>query len=260
MRITVLGLGEAGSTYARSLARSGHAVTGFDPADVESPQEVRRADTFENALAEAELALAFVPAAVSVQTATQARVVLARDCVYADFSAALPAQMEEAAAELSASGVTFADVALLAPVPIKGAASELMVSGSGAKVVAEVMEAQGAAVEVLDAPAGAASSHKLLRSIFMKGLAAVICETIDAARAAGAEEWIRGQIARQLEQDGQTMIERFTVGTQQHAGRRSHEMSAVVDFLGELNVPCEMSAAAGQALIRKARLQADSTP
>jgi 3-hydroxyisobutyrate dehydrogenase-like beta-hydroxyacid dehydrogenase len=248
MRITVLGLGEAGSTYARSLSRSGHAVTGFDPAGVETPPGVRRSGTFENALSEAELVLAFVPATVSVQTAIQARAALARDSVYADFSAASPAQMEKAAAELTGSAAKFADVAILAPVPLKGAASELLVSGPGGKILAEVMKAQGSTVDVLDAPAGAASSYKLLRSIFMKGLAAVICETMDAAHAAGAEDWIRGQISQQLEQDGQAMIDRFLVGTQQHAERRSHEMS------------CEMSAAARQALIRKARLRASSAP
>jgi 3-hydroxyisobutyrate dehydrogenase-like beta-hydroxyacid dehydrogenase len=42
---TVIGLGEAGATYAAALTAAGHAVTGFDPVAPTTPAGVTRAGT-----------------------------------------------------------------------------------------------------------------------------------------------------------------------------------------------------------------------
>ena len=49
-------------------------------------------------------------------------------------------------------------------------------------------------VEVLGGEPGAAAARKLLRSVFMKGLAASCVESLRAARAAGCEDWMRAEI------------------------------------------------------------------
>ena len=56
----------------------------------------------------------------------------------------------------------------------------------------------GVPIEVLDGGAGEAARLRLLRSVFMKGLAALVIEGVGAARAVGAEEWLRDQMAGEL--------------------------------------------------------------
>ena len=90
-------------------------------------------------------------------------------------------------------------------------------------------------------------AHKLLRSVFMKGLASLIGEAVEAGRAAGYEDWIRDQIARQLAGDGHAVLERLLQGTRTHATRRHHEMEAAVEYLGTLGVPPTMSRATAAA-------------
>ena len=57
----------------------------------------------------------------------------------------------------------------------------------------------GTPVDVLDATPGAAMARKLLRSVFMKGLALVICEAVEAGRAAGDAPWTRAELTRATE-------------------------------------------------------------
>ena len=73
---------------------------------------------------------------------------------------------------------------------------------------------------MLDGPAGLAATRKLLRSVFYKGMAASIVEALEAARAAGLEDWLRPHIAEELAKADATTVERIVTGTRQHAVRR----------------------------------------
>src|SRR5215472_7342953 len=173
VRAAVLGLGEAGGRYAADLAAAGWQLHGFDPGPVPTPPGVLRAQSVAAAVADAELIIALTGASAAVSAAQAAAVSAPQDCCYADFnssSAALKRQVEAVIA--TAAGMQMADVAVLAPVGRLGAASPLAVSGPGATAVADAFGAVGAQVEVLDGPVGDAAGRKLLRSVFMKGLAA----------------------------------------------------------------------------------------
>lgn len=251
MRIAVIGLGEAGAVYAAACAAAGHLTTGYDPVTA-PPAGVGRGETGPDAVRDADLVIVLTSASLSATIAADLAPHLATGAVYADFTTAAPDVMVDVAAVVESRGARFADVAILGPVPLQGARTGVIVSGSGAAAVSEVLGALGAPVEFLDGPAGDATSHKLLRSVFMKGLALVVCEAVAAGRAAGAEDWIRAQIASQLAGDGTTMLDRFITGSSKHAVRRAHEMESVVAFLDHLGVPSDMSAASRHALERLA--------
>lgn len=245
----VVGLGEAGAAYAQALAGLGGTVAGFDPGGVATPDGVERADTIEAALRGAELVVVLTGAAVGERVASEAAPHLEPDAVYADFTSSEPAAMRRVADAVD--GALMADVAVLGPVPLYGARTPLMASGPGAARVGEVARRLGAPIEVLEGePPGAATAHKLLRSVYMKGLAQVIWEAVVASRAAGAEEWLRGQIAATLGDDGAAFIERELGAVPQHAERRAHELGSVASYLDELGVPHTMADATRAELLR----------
>jgi hypothetical protein len=95
-------------------------------------------------------------------------------------------------------------------------------------------------------------AHKLLRSVFMKGLASVVVEAVTAGRAAGLEDFVRTQITAMLAGDGEAVIDRFLTGTRKHAARRSFEMRSTSGYLTELGVPSEMTDASAGAMERMA--------
>lgn len=241
--LTVVGLGEAGRLYAQGAVAAGYAVTGYDPFAPETPEGVTRAATLAEAVASAEIVLTLTTASLSEQIAAEAAPHLRADATYVDCTTASPEALLRVAEVVEGSGVAFADVAILGPVPIRGAATDAIVSGSGRAVAIETLRSFGASVEDGGEIAGDASARKLLRSILMKGLGAIITEALAAGRAAGSEQWIRDQIARQLAGDGHAVVERLERGTRTHAVRRAHEMAAVADYLESLGVAHDMATA-----------------
>ena len=75
----------------------------------------------------------------------------------------------------------FADVALVGVVPNTGLPTPALASGDGAERFAEIFRPLGMPVEVVGSRPGDAAGLKLLRSVFMKGLAAAAIETLEAA-------------------------------------------------------------------------------
>lgn len=249
MRIAVIGLGEAGATYATALSEAGHSVIGFDPGGVATPPGVDRRDSATGAVSGVDMVLVLTSASISSAVAEEVMGSLAEGAVYADFTSASPDVMRSVGAVAAAEGARFADVAILGPVTIGGAKTDLIVSGPGAATVADVASGLGAGMEVLDGRPGDATARKLLRSSLMKPLASVVCEAVTAGRAAGAEEWVREQIASQLT-GGEELIDRFLEGTVKHAGRRTQEVHATAGYLESLGVPSEMTRASEQTLRR----------
>lgn len=249
--VTVIGLGEAGATYAAALHAAGHKVTGFDPVAPTAPAGVTRAATAAEACIGADIVLVMTGAAAARSVAGECLPVLETGSCYADFTSSSPGVMKELG-QLP-SKAAFADVAILGPVSALGERTPLMVSGKGAQAVARLLSPLGVDVEIADGEPGAAMAHKLLRSVLMKGLASVVVEAVTAGRAAGLEEWIRAQIANQLAGDGQAVIDRFLTGTAKHAVRRSKEMRDTASYLGDLGVPAEMTTASAAALGRIAQ-------
>ena len=89
-------------------------------------------------------------------------------------------------------------------------------------------------------PTGDAAGRKLLRSIVYKGVAAVICEAVEAGEKFGLEDYIRKQI-NSIIGENDALIDRFVTGSRTHARRRMHEMEAVVDMLEGADLSAHMS-------------------
>src|SRR5262249_46475144 len=154
--------------------------------------------------------------------------------LYADLNTA-SARVKQAVSDVvTARGAAFADVALLGTVPVTGVRTPALASGSGAEEFAERFAPLGMPVDVVGPVPGAASERKLLRSVFMKGLAAALIESLRAAEASGCEDWLRADIAAALESADEALIERLVEGSRLHAVRRITEMEAAAELLREL--------------------------
>jgi 3-hydroxyisobutyrate dehydrogenase-like beta-hydroxyacid dehydrogenase len=246
MRITVLGLGEAGSIYAAGLADLGLDVAAFDPLASATPAGVTRVASPGEAVSAADLVLSLVGGSAAEQAAGAALPHLADKAVYADMNTCSPATKEALASSATAHGVLFTDVAILAPVPRAGLRTPLLASGPGSRRFEELLASVGVPITRIDGRAGAAgasASLKLLRSVFMKGLAALLFETLSAAERQGDAEWIRRQIIAELDSGGEQLVERLLAGTRAHAARREREMRDVREHLDSLESPAWMTEA-----------------
>ncbi len=234
--IAVLGLGEAGSEIAADLVSAGAIVHGFDPK-LPAPAAMGDFSSDADAARGAQVVLALTSAHEAAETLELALPGIGPGAIYADLntsSAGLKAALAATAAE---RGVACVDVAMMAPVPGLGLRTPMLASGPGAGELACVLGALGATVNVLPGPPGAAATRKLLRSVFYKGLAAAVTEALRAGRAAGCEEWLRGDIGQVLASASPATVDRLEEGSVRHARRRADEMMAAGDLLDELGVP-----------------------
>ncbi|HEY0613179.1 MAG TPA: DUF1932 domain-containing protein, partial [Candidatus Elarobacter sp.] len=129
----------------------------------------------------------------------------------------------------------------------------MFLAGDGAARLADLLRPFGTPVEIVGLQPGEAAARKLTRSVFFKGMSGAICEALDAARAAGVEDWLRSDIARTLESADASTLDRIVDGTYTHAKRRAHEMRDAAQLLDELGVPATMTRASGELLERIAR-------
>jgi 3-hydroxyisobutyrate dehydrogenase-like beta-hydroxyacid dehydrogenase len=242
--VAVLGLGEAGATLALDLVDGGCHVRGFDPAMRAEPVRVPRAASDRAAVEGADLILSVNAAAVALEVIEGVVPALSAGQVYCDLNTAAPGLKRELEELISPTGALFVDGALLGPVPGNGIRTPTLASGSGATRFAELLRPLGMPVEVVGSAPGAAASRKLLRSVFMKGLAVSAVESLEAASACGLEDWLREEIVRALEVPGADLLEHLRAGTVIHARRRRDEMEAAADYLLELGVEPRVARAA----------------
>jgi 3-hydroxyisobutyrate dehydrogenase-like beta-hydroxyacid dehydrogenase len=246
MRVAILGIGEVGSTLARDLIAHNVDVTGWDPDPRNLPEGLVFAGSNPAAVQEADLILSTNLAAVAIDVAREVLPHVKRDQIYADMNTSAPEVKRDIARLFENSSALFTDVAIMAPIAPEGVRTPLLASGVGAAQFAEKYRPFGAPITVLQDPAGQAATLKLVRSIFYKGLAAIVIETLEAAEKLQLESYAREQMLTILRDE--PMIDRFVTGSQTHARRRIHEMDDVVELLQSIGVQSHCSSAARQRL------------
>ncbi|MDV3125830.1 NAD(P)-binding domain-containing protein [Mycobacterium sp. 21AC1] len=236
-KVAVVGLGEAGALYARGLRDAGFDVAGYDPFTRLDEPGIAQYDGLADAVAGVDLVITLVGAGAARKVTGDVLAHAAAGTLLADFNTGGPELKATLAEAAGLTGVRFVDVAVLAPVPRAGARTPLMVSGAHAEAFVELFAPTGAPVEAIGGEPGDAASRKLIRSVFMKGLAAVVLESVGAAEAAGCERWLRDQIADELSGDACALIDRLIDGSRAHAARRIHEVTDARDYLESIDQP-----------------------
>lgn len=246
MIIAILGIGEAGGALARDLIAAGVQVRGWDPEPHMVPDGLDFTPSNPAAVSGADIVLSVNWASVAVEVATEVAPVLQPAQLFADLNTAAPQIKRDIASIIEKADALFVDAALMDPVPPKGLGTQVYASGSGAEIFAEKMKPLGMPVTYLDRQAGNAATHKLVRSIMYKGVAAVILECLEAAEALNMTEYARAQMLKIIYDE--PMIDRFVNGSIKHARRRVQEMEAVVEMLNSIGVSALTSQAALQRL------------
>ena len=244
----MIGLGEAGSAIAADLVAAGASVRGWDPA-APVPDGVEAASDTVGAAAGADVVISANSARVALEVAESVTAALGTGQVFADLNTAPPALKRELARAVAPTGARFADVALIGPVPGNGLRTRALVAGDGAEIFAATLGPLGMPITQVGPEPGAAAARKLARSVFAKGLAAAIGESLAAAEQLGFEDWLYADLERTLEDADGALLQRLIEGSRTHAARRVDEMEAAVEMLEEAGVEPRV-ASASEAWLR----------
>jgi 3-hydroxyisobutyrate dehydrogenase-like beta-hydroxyacid dehydrogenase len=259
----IVGLGEVGSTFARHLQQTGHSVI---VASRESKRSKRAAaevnlalESARDAAAKSDIVLLTTTGQALVEVMGEIAPVLRPETIVADLTSASPADVQSAATMVRRDEL-YIDVAIMGAVSLHGAETPLLASGPGAPAFADAMNACGFAVDVLPrSQAGDACKMKLLRSVFAKGLDAVVIETMLAAEALGLREELIEQLKDYDRSPLRDHIAMYLRTHPVHASRRLFEMEQVERELRKLGLLTFTTRAAIERYRRSAAFS-QSTP
>lgn len=205
---------------------------------------VRLASSLEELLQDVDLVICATSAKYALAIAREAAAFVRAGQIYADLNSSSPRVKQEIDAVIRPTGGLFVDVAVMELVPPHRHKVPMSVSGGGARRFKELLDPYGMNITYVNDRAGSSSAFKMLRSIFMKGLTALLLETLTAARKAGIDKEIMASISGTL--DGQpieTLANLLLTRTAVAAERRAAEMGEVVATLQDMGLDSSASAA-----------------
>lgn len=245
-RIALIGLGEVGEVLANDLHRVGGAeLCAWDrlfPLADSAPARAARSLSFLRAtpsMAEAVAGSSIVISAVTAgecrAAAAEAAPALERGAFYLDLNSVSPRTKAEAAHAVEAAGGRYVEAAVMSPIGPKRSASPVWLGGPHARDFLTLAQALGfAGAAVYSDTIGAASAAKMCRSVIIKGMEALLAESLLTARRHGVEDAVLASLEDLFPVRDWRSLARYMISRSvQHGQRRAEEMREAVRTVAE---------------------------
>lgn len=257
-RVCLIGFGEVGQILGAELPRAGvPAVTAWDtafpdpasvPARALAKAEVTAGADAEEAAAGATLIISAVTAAETLAAARSVCGALAPGAWLLDLNSAAPGTKTTAARAVAAAGGRYVEAAVMSPVPPKRLATPMLLGGPHAAAFLPVAEALGfSGLRVFSADYGKASAAKMCRSAIVKGIEALLTESLVAARHHGVEADVVESLSDLFPGPDWRDLSHYMISRSlEHGTRRSEEMREVAHTVLEAGLEPLMSLACAE--------------
>jgi 3-hydroxyisobutyrate dehydrogenase len=252
-RFAVIGFGEVGQILAQDLVAAGCAATGvFDPQfnDPQSLPSRAAAPEFPAAASAAEaargaqLVICSVTAEQGLQAAQAAVAGLESGAFFIDVNSVSPRVKRQAAEAIGAAGGRYVEAAVMTAVPPHRIKSPMLLGGPHAAAFLEMAAPLGFNARVYSTEVGKASAVKMCRSVMIKGMEALITESMLTARRLGVEDDVLASLGETLPVPDWEAFARYMISRSlQHGKRRAEEMREVARTVSEAHVEPLMSRA-----------------
>jgi 3-hydroxyisobutyrate dehydrogenase-like beta-hydroxyacid dehydrogenase len=144
---------------------------------------------------------------------------------------------------VSASGGRYVEAAIMSPIAPKRIASPILLGGPHAATFEEIAKHIGfVGVEVFSPKLGRASAAKMCRSVMVKGLEALLAESLVSARHYGVEETVLASLHDLFPTPSWPALARYMISRSLvHGKRRAEEMREVAKTVREAGMTPWMS-------------------
>jgi 3-hydroxyisobutyrate dehydrogenase-like beta-hydroxyacid dehydrogenase len=256
--ISTIGFGEAAQAFVKGW-RAAHVASDVQAFDIKTQgsEDVAQSKARDyrkcHVTGLANLGELVKPARIlfSLVTADQAMAIAQETAThitpgtfYFDGNSCAPDTKRQNADVIEAAGGHYIDMAIMAPVHPKLHKTPILMSGAKAEQALEILTGLGMEVQIEPGPVGRASAIKMIRSIMVKGMEALMAEAMLAGRRAGVEDVVLASLEKSwpgFDWRARTTynLERMMV----HGDRRAAEMREVVKTVDDLGLPSDMAQA-----------------
>jgi 3-hydroxyisobutyrate dehydrogenase-like beta-hydroxyacid dehydrogenase len=256
--IALLGFGEVGQALADDLQRdqslrlSAWDLKFTNPASdaflAAGARFVRCGANASDAAHGTGLVISAVTAAQTLGAAEAAAPGLAPGTWYLDLNSASPGHKQQAARVVEAAGGRYVEAAVMSPIHPRRSAVPILLGGPHAVAFAGPAQALGfSAATVFSQTLGAASAAKMCRSVIMKGLEAILTESLLTARHYQVDEAVLASLKDLLPGHEWPELAAYMISRSvAHGARRAEEMREVARTVSEAGLEPLMSEASAQ--------------
>ncbi len=235
-RVGLVGYGEVGRILAEDLRARGAGRIGACDIKLGTSAEaalLEHASAYGVDLvashaalaAQSDLVICAVTASQAVPAARSCAEGLPRSAWFLDFNSASPLAKQSAAGLIEGVGGRYVEGAVMTSVPPYRIRVPLLLGGPHAAALAPLLAELGFCVQVASERLGVASATKMCRSVMIKGLEALLIESLTAARAYGVENAVLASLKETfagIEWEKQAAY--FFQRVIRHGRRRAEEM------------------------------------
>ena len=189
-------------------------------------------------MADASLVISAVTATECVAAATTAALEIAPGALFLDVNSVSPGTRTIAAAAMTGGGGHYVEAAIMSPIAPAGIASPMLLGGPHAAAFLPLGRALGFhGASVFSEVIGPASAAKLCRSVIVKGMEALLAESLLAARRYGVEQAVLESLDGTLPAGDWRSLSRYMIARSlQHGRRRAAEMREAAVTVREAGV------------------------
>lgn len=256
-RIALIGFGEVGRILAEDLSGKAVTLSAWDlkfsdstsgPSTTANAKAIHKAASATEAATGADLIICAVTAAQTLAAARSVLPALTSEAIYLDLNSASPGAKREAADAIHSAGARYVEAAVMSPVPPKRIATPMLLGGPHAEAALPLLQNLGfEGAKLFSAEIGKASAAKMCRSVMVKGIEAILSESLLAARAYGVEDTVLDSLDDLFPGPDWTKLSRYMISrTLEHGARRAEEMHEAARTIAEAGLDPLMSTAAAE--------------
>lgn len=188
----------------------------------------------------AEVIFSTVPCSFADQVANEICPYLKKTHIYVDLNAITPGISKKIAAVIEKAGVIFIDGAMMGSLKSRKHEIPTLVSGRGVDILMNKIAPLGMNYQFVGERPGTASATKLIRSLFTKGLAVLLIETLICANKLDSYDVVLNSMITTLKAEPADLINRLVTGTLLHSRRRLDELSGSREMLKQARIDSGM--------------------
>ncbi len=196
---------------------------------------------------DAELVISAVTAASDLAAARSVAPHMSPGAFYLDVNSVSPGTKAACAEVIGSAGGRYVEAAVMTPIAPKRIASPMLLGGPHAEEFMLRAAPLGFAGQPFAVEIGRASATKMCRSVMIKGIESLLCESLFAARYYGVEKTVLASLSDLLPVGDWERLASYMVSRAlEHGARRAEEMREAAETVREAGIEPLMASATAE--------------
>ena len=247
IRVGIIGFGEVGQVFAKGILEKTEQLFVYDILLEKNRDLIMdkinnigalAVDSIEQLSERCTLLFSLVGSSVSESVAADVANGIRKGTIFIDLATSTPQVKAKSEKLITANDGIYVDAAIMGTVATEQQKVPLLIAGEHAEKVQTMLNSLGFNAQAINHPNGGAASIKLLRSIFMKGLEALVLETMVTAKNYRVSDEVMESVSKTINNNDFATFANALITTHViHRNRRYKEVLDSCNLIKDAELP-----------------------